>query len=333
MARVLVTGANGHVGCNTVRALLSRGHEPIAFVRRNGDLRGLNGVDVELRYGDVLDRASLNAALAGCEALIHSAAVYRLWCKNPDDILEPATVGTANALHAARDRGVRRVVYTSSIVAVGYSKSPNEVRTESDWNDEPLNPYYAAKTRSERDARRLAAELGVEMVTLCPAVVIGPSDYRVTPSNEIIRGMMNGKGVSWNGGLNVVDARDVGAAHAAAIDRGTPGERYILAGSNVSGRELAEMVTAITGKPVKHFGGGRGVARVLGTTMETVSRLFGRRPPISWTELHPVIERWGYFDGARAESVLGFHARPASESVRDAVNWLVDLEREGAMAA
>ena len=118
MTRILVTGANGHVDANIIRSLLKRDYEVIPFVRATSDLRGLDPLNLTYAYGDVMDESSLLTAAEGCDVIIHTAAVYQYWAKNPDDIMKPALVGTRNMFNAAQQAGVKRVIYTSSVWAV-----------------------------------------------------------------------------------------------------------------------------------------------------------------------------------------------------------------------
>ena len=152
MARVLVTGANGHIGCNVVRTLQGAGHEPVAFVRASADTRGLDGLELELARGDVRDRAAVRRAMRGCQFVINLAALFETRGYTAEEIMRPAVEGVTNVLESAAELGLERVVHASSVVAVGYGWSPHEIRTGRDWNDENLLPYHAAKTQSERRA-------------------------------------------------------------------------------------------------------------------------------------------------------------------------------------
>src|SRR5688572_22528103 len=153
--RVLVTGANGHIGNHVVRELISARHDPVPFVRKSSDVSGLKDLGLTLHYGDVQDRSSLEAAARGCDAIIHLAAVYAMRPKTAEEIMRPAVEGTENILQVAKAIGAKRVVYTSSVVAVGYSSTP-AVRSERDWNEDPQVPYFRAKTQSERQAWQLS---------------------------------------------------------------------------------------------------------------------------------------------------------------------------------
>ena len=254
MAKVLVTGANGHLGANTVRCLMARGHEVAPMVRQGSDLRGLAGLGLAYRYADVLDGEAVQAAMDGCEAVVHCAAKYATWARDPDEIVAPCMAGTRNIFKAARSTGVRRIVYTSSVAAVGNSGDPDELRTADDWNEDARHAYVAAKTQGERIAVELAAQTGIEMVRLCPAYVMGPGDYRITPSMKVwAQDMVNGAGFTFEGGVNLVHVFDVGEVHARAVDMGEAGARYIVGGENVSVRRVGELVQKWTGVKPPHL--------------------------------------------------------------------------------
>src|SRR4051812_7932252 len=157
--RVLTTGANGHLGANVARSLLARGHEVVPLVRQGADLRGLQGLGLEVVYGDVMDQNSLTQAAQGCDVMIHMAAPYQYWAKDPNEILKPAPEATRNALTAAKEAGIKRVVYTSTIWAIGLSKDPHTPLTADVWNDDARNPYAVSKVLAEREGWRLANEL------------------------------------------------------------------------------------------------------------------------------------------------------------------------------
>jgi dihydroflavonol-4-reductase len=325
MAKVLVTGANGHLGANTLRALLARGYEPVPFVRQGADLRGIEKLGLAYRYGDVMDAASVAAAAAGCEMIVHTAAVYLNWARNPDDIMRPSVVGTRNVFRAAKQTGVQRLVFTSSTNAVGFSARPDDVRTEMDWNDDAQNAYSVAKVRGEREAIRLAEELSIPTLRICPSGIVGMYDYRITPSTALILDMVNGNGFSWRGALNFVDVQTVAAAHAAALETGAPGQRYIVCGDNLDSRQIAQIVERLTGVKSRHLPLGRSAALAVGSLMDVGARLTGRKPTFSRSLAYEVVERYGLYDGSLANRTFGLHPLAAEAAIRNTICWLLYL--------
>jgi len=324
MTRAIVTGANGHVGAHLVRELRARDYEIVAFVRRSSDLTGLEGVDVELRYGDVLDGDSLTAATDGCDIMFHTAAVYRTWAKSPEEVMEPAIQGTRNALAAAKTHSLERVVYTSSLVAIGNARSPDQPRSGKDWNDDASSVYYRAKTESEREAHRLAAESGIPLVVVCPAMVLGSLDYRITPSTDVIRGFLNRTMFTWPGGINVLSAADTARVHALAAEKGTPGERYPAGGTNITAHELGARLREMTGVKPRHMGGPRWLTMVLSFFMEMGAKVLGKKPMATRALARDMSHRYGYLDIEETRK-LGFEPTPLDEVLEETIRWLVHL--------
>lgn len=324
MPRALVTGANGHIGANLVRELLSRGWEVVPFVRPGADLRGLRGLDLKPAVGDVMDRPTVDAAMSDYDAVFHTATAYLTWAKDFAEILAPAKVGTDNVLRAAASAGVKRVVYTSSAVAIGPSDSPSP-RTERDWNADFRSPYVRAKVESERIAHRLAAELGVSMSVVCPAWVQGPLDFRLTPSTSLLRDIACGKAPIFKGGLDVVDVRDVARGHVLAAEKGHPGERYFLGGQAMTIAEFADLMRELTGVKNSAAPLPRAVFKAVGVLMEGASLITGRPPMLTRAIAHDYVGRYYWVSHDRSRDELGYEGRPAREVTVDALRWLSHL--------
>lgn len=325
MTRVLVTGANGHIGSNTIRSLLRHGHEVTPFVRSTSDLRGIGKLGLTYRYGDVMDYPSLVKASRNCDVIIHHATVYRIWAKNPEDIIQPALVGTKNIFKAAKESNVRRVVYTSSMAAVGFLRKPVGLRTESDWNEHARSPYYIAKTRSERQALRLSEEYDIPTIRLCPTYVIGPYDYSLTPSTKEILGYINKTGTTYEGGTNFVHVNDVGEVHALAVEQGEPGSRYIVGGDNLHLKELSALITKLTGVKPGHLGITGPVAELAGAVVGFTGKITGSEPPFDRKIVQDVVGWYGYYDCSPANRTFGITSCGAEEVVRDTIRWLLFL--------
>lgn len=322
--KVLLTGANGHLGANIVRQLLKHGHEIISFVRPTSDLRGLRGLDVTLVKGDVTDAAALARAAEGCDAIIHTATHYAYWAKNAFVIEETAMKGAQNVVDAAKRADVQRLVYTSSSWAIGLTDDPNAVLTADDWNDCPHSLYARAKTFSERTAWELADRAGVPMISLCPGALFGPYDYRPTPSTRMLLGMADGSGRTFNGGLAMADIRDAATIHALAVDHGEVGQRYAIT-QCLHLREMGEHVTALTGKKVKHFGAPKAIARLVGGMMEFGAHFTGKEPPLTRGIIDDAAGRYMYIDGSRTWQTFNHTPFPVRETVRESLTWYVKM--------
>ncbi|WP_111495806.1 NAD-dependent epimerase/dehydratase family protein [Marinobacter bohaiensis] len=325
--RVLVTGANGHIGSHVVKQLLEQEHTVRAFVRPSADLRGLEGLDVDRFPGDIMDADSVQQAAEGMDAIIHMAAVYKTIAESPDEIVKPAIDGARHVFDAAQAHGIERIVYTSSVASVGFSYDPSELRTGDDWNHDPNNPYYIAKTRSEQAAQKLAEETGIHLVVICPAIVLGPGDYRITPSTQLVMDWLNGKGQTYPGGLNLVDVRDVAAAHVAALTRGENRRRYVVGGENIEVKAIAALLKQMTGiKPI-HLPIGRGLLLWSAKWTERACRLLKLAPPFTYDLVYEVAERYAYIDTRETNQTLGLAPRPSRDTLRDAIAWLLEQDR------
>lgn len=325
--KVLVTGANGHIGAHVVRQLIDAGHQVRALVRAHADLRGLEGVDCERVLGDVMDETSVNTAAQGVDAIIHLAAVYKTQARDPNEIVAPALQGARNIFAAAKAQGVSRVVYTSSVASIGFSFDPQQLLTGDDWNRDPHNPYYLAKTRSEEAAQALAQQYGIHLVVLCPALVLGPLDYRITPSNQLVMDWLNGRGQTYAGGLNLVDVRDVAAAHVAALTAGENGRRYVVGGENIEVRQIGRLLHELVGIRPLHLGFSRGLMLWSTKWVERLCQLLKKTPPATYDLVYEVVERYCYLDTRETNQTFKLRPRPARETLKDCIAWLLQEGR------
>lgn len=325
MTRVLVTGANGHLGANTIRALLQLGHKPVPFVRTTSDLRGLAGLGLSYAYGDIRDGASLTRAAAGCQVIIHSAAVFRYWGKNPAEILETSLTGVHNVFQAAAAVSAERIIFTSSTYALGFSDDFDQPLNTTDWNENPVTPYAMAKTRSERAAWRLADETGIPLVVMCPSGIWGPYDYRLTPPMRWIRDLVTGLTAVIDTGASFIDARDAGLFHALAVEVGVPGKRYALAGDNLTMAEMAAIVNQLTGTRHIKLNLPKPAMVGIASLMENLAKFTGQPPLSTRAFIEESYRRYQVIDGRLANQIFGLTPRKGQEMITDAVRWLVHV--------
>lgn len=322
--RALVTGANGHIGCHVVRACRDAGIDAIAFTRPGCDARGLAGLDVPRREGDVLDAASVARACEGVEVVFHVASPHRNWAKDPDEIVRPAVEGTRNVLDAARAAGVRRVVVTSSGAAVGFTDNPAKPLDEGAFLPRAESPYTRAKIEAEALARQYAERGDIEVVITNPSGVIGPRDYKPTPATAAFTAMLQGDPLFLH--LCVTDVRDVAAGHVLAAQKGGNGRRYLLTGDRVSPSELAALFARIGGVKAPVFRPPRFLLRFMAGRFEKKAAAEGGDAPITRAQIEDVYGRHLLYDATRARTELGATFRPAADVLRDTLRWLLFVD-------
>ncbi|MDP7372127.1 MAG: NAD-dependent epimerase/dehydratase family protein, partial [Nitrospinota bacterium] len=254
--KIFVTGASGFVGANLVRLLVSEGHTVRALVRP-GSLRAhladLPGELLEWVEGDLTSPEGLRPAIEGCERLYHVAADYRLWAPDPERMFAVNVRGTRAVLEAARDAGVIRAVHCSSVAVLGNSPDGTPLDESSDPGVGALEGQYRkTKYLGEKEALAVSAE-GFPVVVVNPSAPVGPGDVKPTPTGRIILDFQKGKMPAYlDTGLNLVDVRDVCRGHVLAMERGKPGERYILGGHNLTWLELFRTIATVAEvKPVR----------------------------------------------------------------------------------
>lgn len=320
----LVTGASGFVGSHVARLLVARGEQPRMLTRRTSDLRAVQDLPVGRIEGDLLDIPSLRAALEGVRWVFHVAADYRLWSRNPEEIYRNNVEGTRNLLKAAREAGVERFVYTSTVGTIAVPRPgalPNE-QTEARL-DEMIGHYKRSKFLAEQEARRAARE-GLPVVIVNPTTPVGPGDWKPTPTGRIIVDFLNGRTPGYvDTGLNIVDVEDVAEGHLLAAERGRAGERYLLGGKNMTLREIFETLARFIGQPAPRWRVPHAVALAAGYVESGVSSLLGREPRIPLEGVRMAKHKM-FADCSKAAHELGFRPRPAEEALQRAAQWYME---------
>jgi len=320
--KALVTGASGFVGAAVTRALLARGARVRALVRPESDTRNVDELDVEITLGDLQNGNGLSSAMQHCDALFHVAADYRLWVPDPEVMNAINVEGTGCLLRAAMEARVKRIVYTSSVSAVGIPDD-GSLGDESTpvTIDDMIGTYKRSKFLAEKLVMKMAHEEGCPVVIVNPSTPIGPRDVKPTPTGRVIDDAVHGRMPAYvDTGLNIVHVDDVAAGHILAFDKGQVRERYILGGEDMTLKELLRQVATLTGRLPPKVCIPHPVAMGIAHVDEALARLTGRVPQVTVDAVR-MSKKKMYFSSARARKELGYASRPARDAIADAVAW------------
>ncbi len=328
--KTLVTGATGFLGSHVARALQARGEDVRVLVRPSSDLRALEGLDAERFQGDLRDRSSLDRAMSGVTRVFHVAADYRLWARDPREIYESNVTGTRNLLDAAKNAGVEKFVYTSTVATIAVPREghlPNE-ETQSSVS-EMIGHYKRSKFEAEQCALS-AAQAGLPVVIVNPTTPVGPGDWKPTPTGKIMVDFLNGRMPGYvDTGLNFVPVEDCARGHLLAAESGRLGQRYILGGRNLTLKQMLDMLAAASGRRAPRWKIPYALAYAAGCVDAGASRLLGREPQIPLEGVRMARHKM-FVDASKAERDLGFAPGPIEAAIERASAW---YESNGYIAA
>lgn len=318
---VFVTGATGFVGANLVRLLLSEGHQVRALVRPQSDLTNLAGLDVEQVTGQLIDD-DLSQKLQGCQVLFHVAAHYSLWRADRDQLWQSNVEGTRNLLQAARDAGIERTIYTSSVAAIGVKAGDSADETYQSPVEKLIGDYKKSKYWAEQEAHK-AAQLGQDIVIVNPSTPIGPWDIKPTPTGDmILRFLRRQMPFYLNTGLNLIHVQDVVRGHLLALEKGKTGERYILGHQNMTLKEMLDVLAELTGLSAPK---GEIPAWIPLTTAwidEVVLASVGKTPSVPLAGVQ-MAKQMMFYNPAKAIRELGLPQTPVRQALQESVDWFV----------
>ena len=319
---VLVTGTSGFVGSAVARALRDRGARLRVLVRAASPRVNLEGLGAEVIVGDMRDATAMEAALQGCRYLFHVAADYRLWARDPAEIVRNNVDGVASVMSAALAAGLERVVYTSSVATLRVSGDRTPADESAPLSEaEAIGAYKRSKVAAERLVETLVAERGLPAVIVNPSTPLGPYDVRPTPTGRIVVEAARGRMPAFvDTGLNLVHVDDVAAGHLLALERGRIGERYVLGGQDAPLSEMLEEIAGLTGRAAPRLRLPIGPLYPLAGAAEILARLTGREPFLTKDALKMASHHM-YFSSAKAERELGYSARPYRDGLLDAIDW------------
>ena len=316
-----VTGGTGIVGAHVVRALLARGTRVRCLARPASRRDNLEGLDVEVVEGDLSDVDGLRRALDGSSHLFHCAADYRLWAPDPAVIYRTNVEGTDNVFAAAADCGVERIVYTSSVGALGLEPDGSAANEETAVElADMIGHYKRSKYLAERRAEEWAKR-GLPVVIVNPSTPVGELDLKPTPTGRILVDFLNRRMPAYvDSGLNLIDVRDVAEGHLAAAERGRIGVRYILGNRNLRLHEIFQRLAALSGLPRPKIRLPLAIPLAAAAVDTGWSQLTGRPPRVP-LEAVRMAGRKMFFDSSKAVRELGLPQSPIDAALERAIVW------------
>jgi dihydroflavonol-4-reductase len=320
--RIFLTGATGFVGHHVAKALEAQGAQLRLLVRKSSNLKNLDGISGDTVIGDLQQPESLTSAIAGCDAVMHVAADYRLWIPDPAAMYRANVDGTRQLMRLAREAGVPRFVYTSSVATMHFRADGIVINEDTPVSiDDMVGHYKRSKFLAEQEAIA-AAQGGQQVMILNPTTPIGPNDAKPTPTGRIFVDFLNHKFPAYmDTGLNLVDVAEVARTHVTALTKGQPGRRYILGGENLTLKQILDKMAAITGIPSPKVEIPFAVAATYAFFEEWITgRIRGKEPRATLEEVRMGRKKM-FASSARAQQELDFRIAPVYPAMRAAIVW------------
>jgi dihydroflavonol-4-reductase len=317
-----VTGGTGFVGSMLVRKLVEAGHNVRLLARPTSNLRQLKDLPVEITPGDLSDVECLRRSMQDCEWVFHVAALYSYWGHPWEEFYQSNIVGTRNALQAAGEASVQRIVYTSSIAALGLPTGDQPANEETPVNlADKIGFYKQSKYQAEQVALEFARQ-GLPVVIVNPAAPVGVGDYKPTDTGQMIVDFLHGRMFGYvDTGMNIVDVEDVATGHLLAAERGRLGEKYILGGENLSLKQVLDLLSEVSGLPQVRLHIPHSVALGWSYVDTALARLNPHHIPSATPDKVRLSRQKEYYDSSKAVRELGFPQTPARQALRKAVEW------------
>ncbi|MFZ0956207.1 MAG: hopanoid-associated sugar epimerase [Candidatus Sulfotelmatobacter sp.] len=317
-----LTGATGFLGSHVAHVLAEQGANLRLLVRSTSNLKNLEGLRAETATGDLRDPASLDKAMSGCDTVFHVAADYRLWVRDPDEMYRSNVEGTRAILVAARKNGVRRMVYTSSVATMGFTRIGNPADEDSPVAlTDMIGHYKRSKFMAEEIALE-AGRSGMHVVVVNPTTPVGEQDIKPTPTGHIILDFLKRKFPAYvDTGLNLVDVAECARGHVAALELGKSGERYILGGENLTLKQILDKLAAITGLSSPTVKLPYFFAFAAAAVDETVSGRILHREPRATIDAVRMGRKKMFASSAKAERDIGWRMVPVEPALKRAIDW------------
>jgi len=322
----LVTGATGFIGSAIARELLADGQEVKVLARKTSSLENVKGLDVEVVYGDICDKASMKEALRGCDTLYFTAAKFAHWAPDLKELYDVNVGGTRATLAAAAEMGISKVVYTSTNNAIGAS-GPVPANEEMYFNYWQARDHYSMSKYIAENEARIFVTRGLPLVFVNPTLVIGVNDIKPTPSGQMLIDTVNGKMPGYiDGGVNIVDVEDVAKGHLLAAKKGRIGERYLLGNTNLTVHDYLYLIAKIANVTPPRIELPYSLALLFGHLFEFASGFTKKVPTVTASEVR-IGRMREWYDCSKAVKELGFPQTPIEETIRKSIEWFTKTGR------
>jgi dihydroflavonol-4-reductase len=320
--KVFITGATGFVGSHVARALAVRGADLRLLVRSTSRTDNIADLHAEVATGDLRDPESLKKVMAGCEFVFHVAADYRLWVRDPEQMYRSNVEGTRAIIRAAQECGVRRVICTSSVATMGFTREGHIAREDSPVSIKDMVGHYK---RSKFMAEQIALEAGrngANVVVVNPTTPIGEYDIKPTPTGRIVVDFLKRKFPAYvDTGLNLADVREVARGHLLAMEKARPGERYILGGANLTLKQILDKLSELTGLPSPTMKVPHAVAMGFAVFDQFFTGTILGKEPRATIDAVKMGRKKMFASSTKAEYELGYKVIPVEDALRRAVEW------------
>jgi dihydroflavonol-4-reductase len=321
--RLFLTGATGFVGSHVATLAAEQGADLRLLARKTSNTANLPK-NAELIVGDLREPAAFASALIGCDAVLHVAADYRLWVPDPADMYKANVEGTRELLRLAREAGVPRVVYTSSVATMGFKTDGTIVDEATPVSEADMIGHYKRSKWLAEQVALEAARSGQQVIILNPTTPIGAMDMKPTPTGRIVVDFLNKNFPAYvDTGLNLVDVSEIARMHLVALQKGMPGERYILGGENLTLKQILDRLATITGLPSPKHKVPHAIAMAYAFFEETFTGKLRGKEPRATVEAVRMGQKMMFASSAKAERELGLRVLPVEEALRSACRWFI----------
>lgn len=320
--KAFITGATGFVGSHVARALAAQGAVLRLLVRPTSRLDNIADLRAETATGDLRNPGSLKKAMADCEFAFHVAADYRLWVRDPDQMYRSNVEGTRAIIQAAQESGVRRVIYTSSVATMGFTRQGHIAGEDSPVSIKDMVGHYK---RSKYMAEQIALEAGrngANVVVVNPTTPVGEYDIKPTPTGRIVVDFLQRKFPAYvDTGLNLADVKEVARGHLLAMEKARPGQRYILGGENLTLKQILDKLSALTGLPAPTMKVPHLVAMGFAVFDQFFTGTILGKEPRATIDAVKMGRKKMFASSAKAERELGYKLLPVEDALQRAITW------------